>query len=81
MKGRRRSYCTTSGRIARARTASLISADRLSCSPEQLGQLRKEVLDVLSKYMDVEDREFKIRMELIHRPRQGVQDVKTVQIK
>lgn len=82
MRGdRRRSLFTTSGRIAKARAASLIATDRLSCSPEQLKQMRREILEVLSKYMVTDDKEFEIRMELIHKTRQGVQDVKTVQIK
>ncbi len=82
MRGdRRRSFFTTSGRIAKARAASLIATDRLSCSPEQLKQMRREILEVLSKYMVTDDKEFEIRMELIHKTRQGVQDVKTVQIK
>ena len=82
MKGnRRRSLFTTSGRIAKARAASLIATDRLSCSPEQLTQMRKELLQVLSKYMCIDDEAFEIRMDLIHKTRQGVQDVKTVQIK
>ena len=82
MRGdRRRSFFTTSGRIAEARAASLIATDRLSCSPEQLKQMRREILEVLSKYMVTDDKEFEIRMELIHKTRQGVQDVKTVQIK
>ena len=81
MKGSRRSLFTTSGEIAKARAASLIATDRLSCSPEQLVQMRREILEVLSKYMCIEDKEFEIRMDLIHKTRQGVQDVKTVQIK
>ena len=71
----------TSGKIARERTWMTIASDRLSCSPDELRQLRKELEDVLSKYMNFAKEPFEIRMDIVYETERGVQDVKTIQIK
>jgi cell division topological specificity factor MinE len=74
-------FLQTSGTIARERARLAVASDRLSCNPDELCDLRREVTDVLSKYFDLENDFFKIRMEIVCETRQGVQDVKTIQIK
>lgn len=71
----------TSGRIAKARTRLTIAADRLSCNQEEFNQMQKELLDVLSKYFNLDKNYFGIQLEIIYRTKRGVQDVKTIQIK
>ena len=74
-------YERTSGKIAKARTELTIASDRLGCSQEEAAQMRREILDILAKYMNLDKEMFEIRMEIIRRARQGVRDVKTIQIK
>ncbi len=70
-----------SGKIARERTKLTIASDRLSCNPEEMKQLQKEVISVLSKYIDMDKSFLKIRMDIVYETERGVQDVKTIQIK
>lgn len=71
----------TSGKIAKARTKVTIAADRLDCSPDDLQQMQKELVNILTKYMDMDDDILKIRMDIIYGTNRGEQDVKTIQIK
>lgn len=70
-----------SGEIARARTELTIASDRMDCGPEELTQMRKEIVNILAKYLNLEENAFKIRLDIVHEINQGVQDVKTIQIK
>ncbi len=74
--GRRRS-----GRVAKERLFETLRCERLECTPEQLENLRRELSHVLRKYFDEEYWECEIRLEFTHRKKQGVKDVKTIQIK
>ncbi len=74
-------YTRTSGRIAKARTELTVASDRLDCNQTEMAQMRREVADLLSKYMDLESELFEIRIEIISRTKRGVKDVKTIQIK
>ena len=71
----------TSGEIAKARTKLTIASDRLDCSPEDLVLLRSEIVNILSKYMNLNDSVFEIRMDIVYGLSRGIQDVKTIQIK
>jgi cell division topological specificity factor MinE len=77
---RKRSLCTSGG-IAKARTSLTIAADRLSCNQEEFQQMRRELKDVLLKYLDLENNNYEIQLEIVYRTKRGVQDVKTIQIK
>lgn len=70
-----------SGEIARARAELAIASDRMGCGPEELTQMRKEIVNILSKYLNLDENAFKIRLDIVHEIHQGVQDVKTIQIK
>lgn len=70
----------TSGEIAKSRAVLTVASDRLNASPEELLQMKKEISDILTRYLDLNDT-FEIRVELIQKRNQGVQDVKTIQIK
>lgn len=71
----------TSGGIAKARTSLTIATDRLSCNQEEFQQMQKELQEVLSKYLNLENENYEIQLEIVYRTKRGVQDVKTIQIK
>lgn len=81
MRNRRKGYLHTSREIAKARAELTVASDRLGCHQEELGQLRREILDTLSKYLNPDLDIFEIRMDFVYERKQGVQDVKTIQIK
>ena len=71
----------SSGGIARLRTWQTIASDRLSCSPEEFLLMKKEIINILSKYLYLDDTVKEIRVSIVHEIKQGVPYVKTVQIK
>lgn len=77
----RHSKLQTSGEIARIRTKQTVSSDRLSCTPEEFLQMKKEIVNILSKYLNLDETVSEIRVEIVHEIKQGVPYVKTVQIK
>lgn len=80
MNSRRYASFLTSGEIAKNRTVLTVASDRLNASPEELQQMKKEIMDILTRYLNLSDA-FEIRVDLIQKRNQGVQDVKTIQIK
>lgn len=71
----------TSSRIAKMRTRQTVASDRLSCTPEEFGQMKKEFMNILSRYLDLDDTVTEIRVDIVHEIKQGVPYVKTVQIR
>ena len=80
MNSRRYASFLTSGEIAKNRAVLTVASDRLNASPEELQQMKKEIADLLTRYLNLNDA-FEIRVDLIQKRNQGVQDVKTIQIK
>ena len=80
MNSRRYASLLTSGEIAKNRAGLTVASDRLNASPEELQQMKKEIADILTRYLNLSDA-FEIRVDLIQKRNQGVQDVKTIQIK
>ncbi|MDO5806888.1 MAG: cell division topological specificity factor MinE [Lachnospiraceae bacterium] len=80
MNSRRYASFLTSGEIAKNRAGLTVASDRLNASPEELQQMKKEIADILTRYLNLSDA-FEIRVDLIQKRNQGVQDVKTIQIK
>ena len=80
MNSRRYASFLTSGEIAKNRAGLTVASDRLTASPEELQQMKKEIADILTRYLNLSDA-FEIRVDLIQKRNQGVQDVKTIQIK
>ena len=81
MGSRQDSYGRTSGKIAKARAELTIASDRIDCSQDETEQMRREIADILSKYMNLDRELFEIRIEIIGRTKRGARDVKTIQIK
>lgn len=77
-----RSYAfQTSGEIARIRAKRTIEGDRLCCNPDELLMMQKELVTILSKYMNLNENILGIKMNIIYETSRGKQDVKTIQIK
>lgn len=81
MRARREYPLRTSGKIAKARTRLTIASDRLDCNQDELAQMQREVRNVLSKYMNLENELFEIRIDIACGTGQGFKDAKTIQIK
>ena len=74
--------CAGSFRCSCTERAELtIASDRLDCSQEELRQMRKEIVNILSRYLNLDSDRFEVRMDIVYEIKQGVQDVKTIQIK
>ena len=43
--------------------------------------MRKEIVNILSRYLNLDSDRFEVRMDIVYEIKQGVQDVKTIQIK
>ena len=43
-----------SGEVAKDRLKLLLVSDRASCSPEMMEQIKNEIIQVISKYMDID---------------------------
>lgn len=44
----------SSGDMAKDRLKLLLVSDRASCSPEMMEQIKNEIIQVISKYMDID---------------------------
>ena len=44
----------SSGDVAKDRLKLLLVSDRASCSPEMMEKIKKEIIEVISKYMDID---------------------------
>ncbi|MBP5183593.1 MAG: cell division topological specificity factor MinE [Lachnospiraceae bacterium] len=53
----------SSGDVAKNRLKLVLSSDKAGCSPEIMEQMKNEIIEVISKYIDVdtEGLEFKFR--------------------
>lgn len=54
---------TTSGNVAKERLKILLVSDRAGCSPETLDLIKKDIINVISKYIDIDKDESTIRIE------------------
>ena len=70
----------TSGRIAKMRLEQVLTTDFLECSRDQAELLQKEITEILSRYLNLNDIQ-QIQLKLIQKRKQGVSYVKTIQIK
>lgn len=46
---------SNSGDVAKDRLRLVLVSDRANCSPEIMGQLKKDILNVITKYIDIEE--------------------------
>ena len=70
----------SSGEVAKLRLEQTLASDFLECSPEQLETMQKEILEILSRYLNMNDMQ-KISLNVTQEIKQGVHYVKTIQLK
>lgn len=70
-----------SAAVARERVTSMLYMDRLDCPPDTMKHLQKDMKKVIEKYLDIEKADVSVRMEIKREQKQGVKNVKTIQIK
>lgn len=70
----------TSGVVAKQRLEQALVSDFLECSPEKLETMQKEILEILSRYLNMNDIQ-NVRLYMTQEIKQGVPYVKTIQIK
>ena len=71
----------TSRQIARERAMLTVASDRLGCSGSDLTQMKKELADILEKYMMLSECASEIQLDVVYEISRGKKDVKTIQIK
>ena len=64
--------------LARQRMASIM--DRLDCPEDTVKYLKRDIRKVIEKYLNIENADVSIRMDIKREVKQGVKDVKTIQI-
>ena len=67
--------------LARERTAAVLYMDRLDCPADTMKYLKRDMKRVIEKYLNIENADVFIRMDIKREVKQGVKDVKTIQIK
>ena len=66
--------------LARERTAAVLYMDRLDCPADTMKYLKRDMKKVIEKYLNTENADISIRMDIKREIKQGVKDVKTIQI-
>ena len=66
--------------LARERTAAVLYMDRLDCPADTMKYLKRDMNRVIEKYLNIENADVFIRMDIKREVKQGVKDVKTIQI-
>ena len=69
-----------SAAVARERTSFVLSMDRLDCPPDTVKYLRRDMRKVIERYLNIENADVSIRMEIKRELKQGVNNVKSIQI-
>ena len=54
--------------------------DRLDCPADTMKYLKRDMKRVIEKYLNIENADVFIRMDIKREVKQGVKDVKTIQI-
>lgn len=57
-----------SGRVARERLKILLVSDRVGCSPETMELIKKDILNVISKYIEIDKENCLIQIEKDNKP-------------
>ena len=70
----------TSGRIAKLRLEQTLASDYLECNSDKLLSLQQEILQILSRYLNIDETE-EIQLKITQKMKQGEPYVKTIQIK
>lgn len=71
----------TSGKAAKERLEMMLLSEKMQSSPEMMMQMKKEIREVIRKYLNEDYSEMNIQIELTNDVKQGAEHVKTIQIK
>lgn len=55
---------TATDRIARERLRMMVETGSFECSPEQMAQMKKEISEIVSRYVHLEPEEYELRILL-----------------
>ena len=66
--------------LARQRMDSILYMDRLDWPEDTVKYLKRDIRKVIEKYLNIENADVSIRMDIKREVKQGVKDVKTIQI-
>ena len=67
--------------VAKERLEMLLMAEHFQSSPELMEQMKKELQNVIRKYLNAEHVQVNIQIDLTNDIKQGAKHVKTIQIK
>ena len=54
-----------SGSVAKDRLQLVLIHDRLNCSDEVIGKLREDIIEVISKYVEIDMEEFDLQLDKV----------------
>lgn len=78
---RKKAEACSSGKAAKERLEMVLLSEKMHSSPDMMIQMKKEIRDVVSKYLNADYSEMNIQIELTNDVKQGAEHVKTIQIK
>lgn len=78
---RRKPEGCASGKAAKERLEMVLLSEKMQSSPEMMIQMKKEIREVIRKYLNADYSEMNIQIELTNDVKQGAEHVKTIQIK
>jgi len=68
--------------VARDRLKVVLLSDRMNCSPEIVKLIKRDIVRVLGKYLEIDNTlNVEVRLDITREIEQGVKNVKTIQIK
>ena len=68
-------------KIAKERLSTVVLSDRLNCTPEMVDMMKRDILKVMEKYLEMDSSRMTIHLEIRTGKEQGVKHAKTIQIK
>ncbi|MCR1839059.1 cell division topological specificity factor MinE [Murimonas intestini] len=70
-----------SGCIAKERLRGMLLSDRTNCSYDTMDMIKKDFRRTIEKYLEIDAKDIEVRLEIADETGQGVNNVKTIQIK
>lgn len=70
-----------SGCIAKERLRTVLLEDRTNCSCDTMEMIKRDFRKTIEKYMEIDAKDIEVRLEITEETGQGVNNVKTIQIK
>ncbi len=71
----------SSKEVAKERLELMLLAQRMQSSPEMMEQMKREIGEIVRKYLNADYAQMNIQINLTNEIKQGVEHAKTIQIK